>query len=183
MKDPRPDFSKALDRLVVDVTRRVPQLGHVRPSEILVVAGAAKDTSRATIRTLEVPVTVEGHRRRFEVTLRPLFFLDANGLGRLVTLMHELHHISPAGAGLAAERRHGAAEGDFDDHVESLARNYCQVAPMAVLAPLGHHGEVLCRQWRIRPGATGPARRYSDQHLFLGPVLMQTPRRERTGWW
>jgi len=128
-------------------------------------------------------VLVDGHVRHFEITLRPLFFLKANGLGRLVTLFHELFHLAPDGSGLADERRHRGNHRSNDVTVESLARSYVDAAPAALLAPLGHEGEVLMDQWRIRPSRDCALRQVTREHLFLGPVPMHTPKRERCVWW
>src|SRR5262245_14178645 len=120
------------------MTRRIPELSHVHASRVLLVAGAARENSRATIRPLhDVKVTIDGHRRCYEVTLRPLFFLKANGLGRLITLCHELFHIHPACNGqLHQERRHGEADGDFDGLMEDLSRAYVKTAPPRLLSAL-----------------------------------------------
>jgi hypothetical protein len=185
--DLRPNLSAALDRLLVDVVARVPDLSHVHPAGLLLVAAAAKDHSRATIRPLNLPghprVVVSGTPRALEIALRPLFFLDANGPGRLVTLFHELFHVDPhAPDRLGDARRHGGPGGRFNRHVEEMARAYAAAAPPRLLAPLGHHGEVLVRQWRVRPGPGVTPGLFGDEHLFWGPVPMLTPRRHRSGW-
>jgi hypothetical protein len=176
-----------LDRLLADIPLRLAALEHVQTHSLLVVAGQAHDRSRATIRSLvfhgRTPVNVDGHPRRYEITLRPLFFLSANGMGRLVTLIHELMHVGPQCDGSLDEgRRHGEGRVSFDGQALAYARRYARVAAPNVLAPLGHNGELLMRQWRIRPSAA-LTRTYGNTHLFLGPVLIRTARDERTVWW
>ena len=188
MPDPRPNLTTALQRLLLDIPARVPELGHVDAQAVLVVAAAAKDHSRATIRPLTLPghprVVVAGTQRRFEIALRPLFFLEANGLGRLVTLFHELFHVDPdAPTQLSNARRHAGPAGRFNRQVELLARSYAAKARPRLLAPLGHEGEVLVQQWRVRPGAGVTPGLFGDHHLFVGPVAMHTPRPDRSGWW
>jgi hypothetical protein len=188
MPDPRPHLSPALDALLAHAVEHVDAFRHVRAEQVLVVGGAALKHSRATIRGFpdgQAPIIKVGTRRiRYEITLRPLFLLQANGLGRLCTLFHELFHIGPLADGaLDPSRRHGAPGGDFDAVVERLARRYAKTAPPDLLAPLGHHGEVLLQQWRVRPGNADHARVYGEKHLFTGPVAMRTPRGQRTVWW
>jgi len=46
-----------------------------------------------------------------------------------------------------------------------------------LLSELGHHGEVLARQWLERPaGKPSRGQAYTEKHLFLGPVQMITRR-------
>ncbi|MBI5497967.1 MAG: hypothetical protein HY904_23390 [Deltaproteobacteria bacterium] len=184
--DARPRLSPALDALLADLCKRVDAFRHIRPTAVLVVAGAAQEHSRATIRGFPrgPTVTVARVRRRYEVTLRPLFFQSANGLGRLVTLCHELFHVGPACDGMLDEhRRHARAGSGFDDVVERLARDYAARAPHRLLEPLAHEGEVLFRHWRVRPGGETDAGRYTERDLFEGPLCMHTPRGARSGWW
>jgi hypothetical protein len=188
MRDPRPDLGPALHALLDHAVKKVPAFRHVDAGALLCVAGAALKHSRATIRGFvdgDSPViTVRARRVRYEITLRPLFFLQANGLGRLCTLFHELFHISRQADGTLDEsRRHGRPGGDFDAQVEQLARRYAQRAPLELIAPLGHEGEVLLQQWRVRPGSGPGARVFTEKHLFLGPVVMHTPKGQRTSWW
>jgi hypothetical protein len=181
--DPRPSLGPALDALLQHACASVAELHHVKAKAVLLVAGGALDESRASIRGLDgLKVTVDAQRRHYEVTLRPLFFLSSNALGRLITLFHELFHISPAADGtLDPQRRHGAPGGAFDREVETLARRYARTAPAELLVPLGHHGEVLMRQWRIRPSAGTRRASFGDAQMFVGPVRMVTPRHGRTG--
>lgn len=186
--DPRPDYSAALQALLVDLCKRVPAFSRLDARRFLLVAGEARETSRATVRPLQAPemprVLVDGQVRHFEITLRPLFFLSANGLGRLGTLCHELLHVDPDGRPLLApERRHQGNHSLLDREVDLLARAYVEQAPSHLLAPLGHHGEVLMRQWRVRPGPGMAARQVGNAQLFHGVVRVVTPVKDRTVWW
>ena len=166
LADPRPDFAEAVDALLIHACGHVRAFHQLNPQQLLVVAGAARESSRATIRFLDeksLPrVMIDGVHKRFEITLRPLFFLDANGLGRLMTLFHELLHMEENGEALSVARRHAGHPKSLDAQVEKLARAYALKAPSKVLACLGHNGEVLMRQWRIRPGAGSALKRMTQ---------------------
>lgn len=182
--DAIPDLDPALRRLLADIPRRCPALAHVQASTVLPVLGAAHEDSRATIRPLlSWRVTVGGHRRLYEISLRPLFFLSANGLGRLCTLFHELYHISPPCDGKLDPQRSHSAGARFDARVEVLAREYVQVAPPALLAPLAHHGMARMRAWRLRPGPGLARNAFTAAHTYSAPLVMQTPAGQRSVWW
>jgi predicted metallopeptidase len=100
----RPNLTLAVKRLVRDLAVRVPELGHVRASRVLVVAGEARRSSRATIRPAHgaAPRTararpvirVKGRRMLYVITLRPLWFLESSPEERIATIVHELYHAS-----------------------------------------------------------------------------------------
>jgi hypothetical protein len=191
----RPDFSTALNLILRDIEARVPELEHLRAERILITCGQARKKSRATTRPfsfaetktrrsetgkLYKPIVVVGGKRiRYEITLRPLFFLRSTPKQRLKTLFHELYHISPAFDGtLAEERRHERLpRAAFDAEIGPLLRRYEKQAPAWVMETLSHSGEVMVLQWlerpphRYRPSQT-VKRRYSARDLFFGPVIM-----------
>ncbi len=192
----RADFSLELGRILRDIEQRVPELAHVRASRILITAGQARKKSRATTRPFAFAetktrrsetgrlykpiVTIGGKRVRYEITLRPLFFLRSSARERLRTIFHELYHISPRFDGtLAEERRHvKLPRKAFDLDVSRMLRNYEKKMPDWVLTALGPRNEVLVLQWlerpphRYRPSQV-KKKRYGERDLFLGPVLMR----------
>ena len=96
----RLNVTLAVKRLVRDVTVRVPELSHVRASRVLVVAGEARRSSRATIRPAHGAATakvgrgrpvirVKGRRVLYVITLRPLWFLASTPEERIATILHE----------------------------------------------------------------------------------------------
>jgi Putative phage metallopeptidase len=193
----RLDFSRALRLLLRDIAARVPEFSHIEPNRVLITSGQARRRSRATTRpyafattgtrksengALYKPVVkIKGRRIRYEITLRPLFFMRSTRRSRLRTLFHELYHCSRAFDGtLEPSRRHDKlSQADFERVLFPIVRRYERVASEAVLKVLGHDGEVLVLQWLERPPSRYRAkskvkRRYSEADLFLGPVMMKT---------
>jgi len=186
----RLNVTLAVKRLVRDAAARLPELGHVDASRLLVVAGEARRASRATIRPLGTGgrgeaaprVRVRGRDIRYVITLRPLWFLDSTPEARVETVLHELWHVSTRFDGrLHGGRRHSALPAaSFNRRVRALRDRYLALAPDEVLAPFAHHGLARARMWLERPAAArrdgGPERRlYTERQLFYGPVRMRTP--------
>jgi hypothetical protein len=169
-------------------------LGHVEPGLILIVAGAARREARASIRPLTFggapPLLVRdgwekprilrgGLALRYELCLRPRFFLRASPLERLTVLAHELWHASSSFDGaLDPSRRHGAlSEDELQAEVAEL------VAPWrdgAVPLPpiLRHRGELRLSAWASRPPtqlvARQPGRRVYDERDLFPAIVEQT---------
>jgi predicted metallopeptidase len=192
----RPNVTLAVKRLVRDLAQRLPELGHVRASRILVVAGEARRTSRATIRPAhfetsrrrasggaEKPlVKIKGRKILYVITLRPLWFVGSTAEQRVGTILHELYHASTRFDGtLHAGRRHGRLPlGKYNRRIRALLRRYVAVAPPEVLAPFAHQGEARVRMWLEGPGSYQDAeyagrRLYTEQQLFYGLALMRSP--------
>jgi predicted metallopeptidase len=189
----------AVKRLIRDVAARVPELSHVRPSRVLVVAGEARRASRATIRpahqgaawrrggeTARPRVRVKGRTILYVITLRPLWFLASTPEERIATVLHELYHASTRFNGrLHRGRRHSRLpRARYNRKIRTLLRRYLAVAPAEVIAPFSHRGVVRARMWLERPGAArgnGSATRrvYTERQLFHGLVRMRTPGRGR----
>ncbi|MHB8420611.1 MAG: putative metallopeptidase [Myxococcales bacterium] len=184
----RPQLGPVLRRLVRDAAARLPELAHVRASQLLFVAGEARRASRATIRPLggkskrRPEVHFRGQRILYLVTLRPRFFRDSTAESRVETILHELYHVSTRFDGtLHRGRRHAVLTGKkFARRLEPLVRRYLTGMPEELLEALSHDGEVLVRQWLEKPPASTrrglTRRRYDDAHLFIGPVEMITRR-------
>ena len=184
----RPNMTLAVKRLIRDVARRVPELGHVRASRVLVVAGEARGTSRATIRPGNVGPARGGVRRRFirvrgrrmlyVMTLRPLWFAASTPEERVATILHELYHVSTRFDGtLHPGRRHGKLpRSRYDRKVHGLLGRYLARAPDGVVAPFAREGEVKVRMWLRLPRAAEGRRRATldvDEHLFHGFLPMR----------
>lgn len=166
-------------RIASDMAKKVPEVSHIQPGRILFVAGEARRGSRATIKPLlGARVSLKGRRVLYCITLRPKFFRASTPEQRVETLLHELLHISAAFDGrLHQGRRHSALPGaKFRSLLRPLVRRYLAEADPHLLSGLGHHGEMIARQWLERPTGRSSRRRYTEKHLFLGPVQMITRR-------
>ncbi len=178
----------AVKRLIRDVARRLPELGHVRASRVLVVAGEARGTSRATIRPGNVGPARGGVRRRFirvrgrrvlyVITLRPLWFAASTPEERVATILHELYHASTRFDGtLHRGRRHERLpRASYDRKVQTLLGRYLARAPEEILAPFAREGEVKVRMWLRLPRAAEGSGRDAldvDEHLFHGFLPMR----------
>jgi hypothetical protein len=194
---PRPNFYKSLKALIEDVASQLSDFRHIRSSRILVVAGEARRASRGTVKPLAFQgaksgdvlgrrkpiVRFRGKRMLYCITLRPLFFRASTPQKRIATLMHELYHIAPAFDGtLDPGRRHARAGKSFSQKLRPLVQRYLKQCPPEVRAAFAYDGEVLVHQWLERPvswyepGKEKVRTSFTDEHLFLAPVRMVTPR-------
>lgn len=181
----------ALDALVRSVLGRMPEHAAIDPTGILMVAAGAHGSIAASVRALQESaraVQVAGHRRLWEVALRPRFFLEGDASQRLGTLIHELLHLDPSRPGmLLEEARHPRRSHEAHEELAlAIAREWLDTtgaAERALLAPLGHHGVVWMRQWKFRPVREEARRDFGDADLFVGPLWMQTPGPLRSVWW
>jgi predicted metallopeptidase len=194
----RPNVTLAVKRLVRDVAQRLPELSHVRASRVLVVAGEARRTSRATIRpahfgtsrrraaepggAVKPLVRIKGRKILYVITLRPLWFVASTPEQRVATILHELYHASTRFDGtLHRGRRHGRLPlAKYNRRVQALLRKYVAVAPPEVLSPFSHQGEARVRMWLEGPGSFQDAeyagrRLYTEQQLFYGLAVMRSP--------
>lgn len=188
----------AVKRLIRDAAQRLPELAHLRPSRILVVAGEARRASRATIRPAHFKETgraqsggrhkplihLKGRKILYVVTLRPLWFVASTPAQRIDTVLHELYHVSPRFDGtLHRGRRHTRLPRDrYHRRIRALRRRYLAAAPPELVAPFAHRGLVRVRMWLERPAAFRPGdyagrRVYTERQLFLGLMPMRGPRR------
>ncbi|MFO0584825.1 MAG: hypothetical protein U0229_21340 [Anaeromyxobacter sp.] len=198
----RLNMTRAVKALIRDVAKRLPELEHVRPARILVVAGEARRASRATIRPAHYDGTggraghgartkplirVKGRKILYVITLRPLWFLDSTPEERIHTILHELYHASRAFDGtLDPARRHARLPlARYDRRIGRLVERYLALAPQEVLAPFATSGIVRARMWLERPAAAYDEeayrgrRVYTEEQLFLGHVRMVSRRRRR----
>jgi hypothetical protein len=176
----RPIFDALLSGLVRELARVCPELSNVEAERILFVAGAGRLMARASIRPLggrdRPTITIGGASIRYEICLRPRFFLDTPFEERLTIIAHELWHASPAFDGtLAAERRHENAGADrIESEVRQIVDRFrASGSPAADF--LRHRGELRMRAWLIRPPsriqpATSLRKSYDERDLFLAIV-------------
>src|SRR6202022_4258315 len=172
----RPNATLLCRRLAADMARKLSELSHTQPPRILFGAGEARRGSRATIKPLaNTRVLLRGKRAFYCITLRPKFFRASTPEQRGETLLH----ISAEFDGrLHEDRRHSSLPGaKFHSLLRPLVRRYLAHAEPNLLSGLGHHGEVVARQWLERPtGKSSRGQAYTEKHLFLGPVQMITRR-------
>lgn len=195
---PRLNITLAVKRLIRDAAARLPELAHVRPSRVLVVAGEARRSSRATIRPAlgagrsresgagRPVVRVKGREILYVITLRPLWFRESTPAERVRTVLHELYHASTRFDGtLHRGRRHEQMpRSAYARRIQELTSRYLDGAPVEVLVPFAHRGLVRARMWLERPSAhRGEAlanrRTYTERQLFYGVVRMVTRRAVR----
>ena len=194
MRRKKPDLAQATRAYFDFLARTLPELRHLEPRRILVVAGEARRASYATVTPLafggakrregqrEKPlVKVNGRRMLYCITLRPLFFRASTPRERVGTLLHELLHIAqPFDGTLAPERRHGHPESGFEAMFRPLEKRSWNALPPHLARPFAHDGEVRVPQWLERPSAWLPVGvgsqrdRYTEEHLFVGVVRMRT---------
>ena len=199
---PRPQMTLAVKRLIRDMVARLPELSHVKPARVLVVAGEARRASRATIRPAHFGETrarggrggrrkplirIGGRKILYVITLRPLWFRASTPEQRIATVLHELWHASERFDGtLHRGRVHSRLPRPrFERRIRALRDRYLAEAQDDVLAPFTSSGIALARMWLERPagfyrvGEYGGRRTYTEKQLFLGLVRMKTPNQGR----
>lgn len=186
--DPRPVLDVALDALLKDLVDRTPSLATLCVTDIVVVAASAHGTAAASVRSLDEcarEVVIAGYRRRWELALRPPFFLEGDAARRLGTLMHELLHldVSQPGQLLECARHRHRSHAAHEEIAAELANRWLAEGNLSLLAPLGHAGEVKIRQWKHRPIPETAKRTFTDADVFHGTVDFVTPVGQRTVWW
>jgi hypothetical protein len=188
----------AVKRLIRDMAARIPELAHVKPARVLVVAGEARRASRATIRPAHFRETrgrrggggrrkplirIAGRKILYVITLRPLWFRACTPEQRVSTVLHELWHASERFDGtLHRGRIHTRMpRAGYERRIRAMRDRYLTVAPEEILAPFTHEGIVRARMWLERPagfyrvGEYGGRRTYTEKQLFLGLVRMRSP--------
>ena len=196
----RLNVTLAVKRLVRDIAARIPELAHIRPSRILVIAGEARRASRATIRPAHYGdsrgrsgsdarrkplIRVKGRKVLYVITLRPLWFLRSTPQERIATIVHELYHASARFDGtLHRGRRHAQLPPDrYEQRVREMVDSYLRAAPPEILQPFEANGLVRARMWLERPAASyregeyRGRRVYTEAQTFLGVVQMVTRKR------
>jgi hypothetical protein len=139
-----------VERLCAEICKRSGKLGHLDLSRVLFVVTQARNGRAHGLQARVTPLRFRGGRltrerrgvsyqvQRYLVGDRDLLyivafclprFLDLDFDEKLITLFHELYHISPAFDGDL--RRHGGrysihsrSQRDYDEHMAYLARAY-----------------------------------------------------------
>ncbi len=165
MPEARRQLEPKLLELVDTVSAQCPEhLGALQSQHILFVAAAARRRARATIRPLyfaggqqqnaawQKPIVYRrGQRQRYEIALRPAFFLRESATRRLQIILHELWHIDQSFDGsLDKSRRHDfAAPGEEQQFIGEIIRQLS--LSESVRACLSHQGELVMPAWLHRP--------------------------------
>lgn len=192
----RRNMTLAVKRLIRDVAERLPEFAHVRASRVLVVAGEARGTSRATIRPAYLAplseakhrrfIRVRGRRMLYVMTLRPLWFAESTPEERVSTILHELYHASTRFDGtLHRGRRHKRfPRAAYDRHIRELLGVYLSRAPEEVVAAFDGEGIVKVKMWLRVPRFEhdGSSAIDVDEHLIHGfmPLRRRTSRPRRS---
>ena len=168
------DFTHHIQQVAVDMSRRLPQLAHLDMSRVAV---AFNQTRKRVSHGLYASLTplrfedgrLETVRRGRRYTVQRLYaedgremlyllrfylprFLDTDFQEKLVTILHELWHISPdfngdlrRHAGRCYAHTHSQAE--YDAHMADLARQWLERSPPAELYEFLHYSfrEIIAR--------------------------------------
>ncbi len=153
------DFTLAMRRLCVDITRRVDEFGHVDMDRVCVTFAQARRRVSHGLQAKLTPLRfVDGRltemRRGVEWTVQRVFhgeremlyiltfylprFLDHCLREKLITVMHELYHISPRFDGdirrLAGHYHvHSHSQAEYDRQMGVLVDAYLAMKPPAEL--------------------------------------------------
>lgn len=149
-------FTRHMGRLCADVASRIPDFAHIDIRQILVTFARSRAARSWGIQAKLVPLRFRGGRlvrsrngRRFaiqriflgqtEIAYILAFylprFLNLDFFEKLVTVVHELYHISPHTLGdlrrfgQSGSRLHGTSRQRFDAHMGALARKYLSHGP------------------------------------------------------
>lgn len=144
------DFTAQMRRLCNDLTARCPELGHIDISAVLFTFTAARNRSAYGLQARVTPMRfrdgaltrrvggtlyqvqryfVGGREMLYLVTFCLPRFLDQTFEGKLVTVFHELYHISPNFDGDLRRHEgryavHSRSKRAYDEHMTALARRY-----------------------------------------------------------
>ncbi|HVV99901.1 MAG TPA: hypothetical protein VHB77_06160 [Planctomycetaceae bacterium] len=149
------DFTRAMSRLCVDVTARLPEFEHVRMEHVAVTFAQARlrvahglQAKLTPMRFADGALTTQRNGRHW--TVQRLFqgdreilyiltfylprFLDHSFREKMVTVLHELYHISPEFNGdiRRLEGRchvHSHSQKGYDEHMAQLADQYLRLRP------------------------------------------------------
>jgi len=172
------DFTLAMRQLCEDITRRVDDFQHVRMEQVAVTFAQARRRVSYGLQAKLTPLRFEGGelvtRRRgrmwtiqrwYAGELEMLYiltfylprFLEQSFREKLVTVMHELYHISPAFDGDIRRlpghyHVHSRSQKEYDRQMDDLVDRYLASAPPEALYRFlrtgfrelaAHHGSVV----------------------------------------
>jgi len=155
-KQPGFDFSFAMRLLVCDMIQRTPELAHIRMNQVAVaIVQARADTSHGIFASLTPMRFEQGSkqtvRRGKPFTVQMLYdehgremlyilsfylprFMNLDFSEKLITIFHELWHISPAFDGDIRRHpgrcyAHSASQKEYDAHMAVLSNRYLMQSP------------------------------------------------------
>lgn len=164
MRRQRPtlNITDDLHRLIADICRRVPEMTHINPRQLLVCLTRARGSSQGGTFAKIVPMrfadgtpfkringnayalpqipTENGDVLYLIYIYVPRFFAQSYER-RLLTLIHELYHIAPAFDGTIrriGSRAHGASREQFNANLQPLVDQYLAANPPDELLTLLH---------------------------------------------
>lgn len=149
------DFTAAMRRLCVDITLRLPEFRHVRMGEVAVTFSQARRRVNHGLQAKLTPlrfeggalVTTRGGRRytiqRWYADEQEMLyvlsfylprFLEQTFREKLITVMHELYHISPQFDGDIRRldghyHVHSHSQREYDRAMDVLVERYLRLAP------------------------------------------------------
>jgi len=158
------DFTGHVRRLCTDIVLRCEELGHIDISRLLLAVTQARRSTEHGLQARVTPLRFEGGRltrRRAGVTYQvQRYFLDGQEFlylitfclprfldqtfeDKLITLFHELYHISPAFDGDLRRHQgryplHTGSQKRYDQHMASLKRKYLARRPDPALFAFLH---------------------------------------------
>lgn len=153
------DFCHYVQRLCADIARRCPELGHIDVSRLLFAVTQARNGHSHGLQARVTPLRFPGGKltlwRRgivyqvqrfllgeteflYQVTFCLPRFLDQDFDNKLITLFHELYHISPAFDGDLRRHTgryslHTHSQRRYDEDMAGLAREYLATRPKTAL--------------------------------------------------
>lgn len=200
MADPTHDERgrRIIDADIVELMRAMKHsapedLGHVDPDRVLVVAGAARRAANASIRPLtyggdppkrtrgrflKPSITVGGIAMRYEICLRPRFFLHLDPEERARVLAHELWHASSSFDGtLDPDRRHHGTGAKGASDVDRIVAAWLDAGAPRRDA-VTYDDEIRVRAWVSRPPSriprdAGMRDTYDERDLFYAAVVVR----------
>jgi len=154
-----------LTRIIADVAERVPEFSHIRPAELLVTYTAARNRSRYGLQARVTPMRfrkgtvtrrhgnhifqvqrylVDGREMLYLVTFCLPRFLDQTYDEKLLTIFHELHHISTDFNGDIRRypgryQVHSRSKDAYDAELTSLLAAYAASHPQPEVLNLLHY--------------------------------------------
>lgn len=158
------DFTAAMRHLCVDVTCRLPEFQHVRMDEVAVTFAQARRRVNHGLQAKLTPLRFEAgalttQRRGVTYTIQRWYageqemlyvltfylprFLEQAFREKLITVFHELYHISPRFDGdirrLAGHYHvHSCSQAEYDRHMGRLVDRYLRLKPPARLYEFLH---------------------------------------------
>ncbi len=149
------DFSRFLRKLCADITTQCPELSHIDNNRLLFAITRARKRSRHGLQARVTPLrfpggflrqrrgrTVYQIQRYFHENTEFLYlvtfclprFLDQDFDDKLITIFHELYHISPDFNGDLRRHKgrytlHSHSKKGYDQHMAELARDYLAQNP------------------------------------------------------